>query len=293
MEKHSTEQIFVRTICAIVRNEARYTIEWIAYHRSIGIRQFVIYDNESSDETTDMLLRLEHMGWLIRIPWLTPDSGSPQLTAYSDFIRRSGTDYSFATFIDPDEFLALPDDYQQLDAYFDDRGLLHDSISAVAINQRVFGSSGRVSYDDGFVIERFNKAAKEDYRENQWFKSFFRPARIEAVPLPHAMRLKSGRYVTVLGEDLDITEVFAGQTNKISAGLRLNHYILKSLEEFRIKKARGGVSGATAAIRAARYDDDFFLGRDAMLNEQSWVFPTSVLENFMVEYQNIAAHVGV
>lgn len=49
---------YTTSICAIVRNEARYILEWIAYHKAVGIDHFYIYDNQSTDETTDILIRL-------------------------------------------------------------------------------------------------------------------------------------------------------------------------------------------------------------------------------------------
>ena len=37
------------SICAIVRDEVRYLLEWISYHRTIGIQNFFIYDNVAND----------------------------------------------------------------------------------------------------------------------------------------------------------------------------------------------------------------------------------------------------
>lgn len=274
-------------ICASVRNEARYMLEWLAYHRAIGIGRFVIYDNESTDETTELLTRLEKTGWLTRIPWLTPDSKSPQLLAYWDFIIRHSAQHSYSAFLDLDEFISLPSGHYNIESYFNQHGLSDDSVSAVAVNQRVFGSSGHQRLENRFVIERFTKAASEDYAENLWFKSFFRPARVAAVPIPHAVQLLEGRYVNAHGRDLVAAEITSGQTTEVCNGVRVNHYILKSLEEFRMKQARGGGAGATMNIRAARYNDDFFYGRETFLNKLNWAFPDVVLANAKREYDDI------
>jgi len=37
------------TLVAICRNERRFLIEWVAYHRLIGFERIIIYDNETND----------------------------------------------------------------------------------------------------------------------------------------------------------------------------------------------------------------------------------------------------
>lgn len=40
---------------AIIKNEAPYIIEWIEYHRLVGVEKFYIYDNGSTDNIKDIL----------------------------------------------------------------------------------------------------------------------------------------------------------------------------------------------------------------------------------------------
>jgi len=35
-------------LVAIIKNEARYLLEWIAYHRAAGVDHFILMDNEST-----------------------------------------------------------------------------------------------------------------------------------------------------------------------------------------------------------------------------------------------------
>jgi hypothetical protein len=64
---------------------------------------------------------------------------------------------------------------------------------------------------------------------------------------------------------------------------QLNHYILKSYEEFQHKRFRGGADANTLERRLARYSEDFFRGREPGLNTttsvaaDSWV--PRVVEN--------------
>jgi len=36
------------SLCAIVKNEARYLLEWVLYHRLIGFDGIVIYESDST-----------------------------------------------------------------------------------------------------------------------------------------------------------------------------------------------------------------------------------------------------
>ena len=46
---------FYLTLCAIAKNEGRYLQEWIEYHKMLGVEKFFIYDNESADNTREIL----------------------------------------------------------------------------------------------------------------------------------------------------------------------------------------------------------------------------------------------
>src|ERR1700755_2182278 len=89
-----TTSTFGVSICAIVRNEGPYILEWIAFHRCVGVEHFFIYDNESTDETSEILQMLQEAGIVTRIPWTTADASAidppvgPQLPAYRHFIEH-------------------------------------------------------------------------------------------------------------------------------------------------------------------------------------------------------------
>jgi glycosyltransferase involved in cell wall biosynthesis len=272
-------EIYMTSICTVAKNEGPYLTEWIAYHLAIGVSQIVIYDNESTDGTAAILGPLAQFPWLRHVSWPTPSDRSPQLSAFNDYIHNNQDDPHFVALIDLDEFIALPEDCNSIREYLDTRGLNADGIGAVAVNQRVFGSAGELHYKPTNVIKRFQRAADDDYVENAWFKSFVRPSFVDHVPSPHCVKLKIGRYVNCQGKELDTTIIGPGRTPTICNGLRINHYIVKSLEEFRIKQRRGGGAGATPEARAQRYSDDFFFGRDAKINKVSWTFPSDLLSS--------------
>jgi hypothetical protein len=42
-------------ICAIFKDEAPFLLEWLAFHRMIGVDLFVLYDNGSNDGGADRI----------------------------------------------------------------------------------------------------------------------------------------------------------------------------------------------------------------------------------------------
>jgi Glycosyl transferase family 2 len=53
-------------IAAAVKSEAPYLLEWIAFHRAVGIETFFIADNGGHDGTSELLQRLESAGYITR-----------------------------------------------------------------------------------------------------------------------------------------------------------------------------------------------------------------------------------
>src|SRR5579864_641120 len=84
-------------ICAIVKNEHDYLLEWIAYHRVVGVEHFLIYNNSDDDDgTTALLGKLQRAGavevvqWPDKPKWSLPSDvyTRPQIPAYYDGIER-------------------------------------------------------------------------------------------------------------------------------------------------------------------------------------------------------------
>lgn len=89
-------------IVAIVQNQSPYLAEWIRYHRAIGVEQFYIYDNESEDDTAGVARRFGcHV-----IPW--PGRHMQQLSAHEHALRMLRDECQWLAFIDPDEFIFAP-----------------------------------------------------------------------------------------------------------------------------------------------------------------------------------------
>jgi hypothetical protein len=65
-------------ICAIVKDEARYIEEWLAFHFLQGVSQVLIFDNESTDGTRDILTSIWRMSSGVVPKSAATDGGSPR-----------------------------------------------------------------------------------------------------------------------------------------------------------------------------------------------------------------------
>ena len=240
-------------IAAIVKNELNSLLEWIAYHRVLGVHGFIIADNGSNDGTRELLGDLSKLGILTVLDHPTIGAQKPQLPAYERILRICPCDVDLLAFIDADEFL-LPLEQEQLiptlQGWFAD-----DSVSAVALNWSNFGSNGETFANEGLVIERFTKRAPQTFNVNHNFKSIVRPARTERFFNPHYASLRYGRYIDVQGNDLVLHPKHG---NGVSAeviwhGVRVNHYAVKSLEEFLLGKHLRGSAATVNRVKHKAY----------------------------------------
>ena len=100
-----------RNVCVIAtaRNEGPYLLDWIAYHRAIGIESFFLYSNDNDDGSDDLLLALARAGAIHWTDSKVPTGGFAQAKAYAHAlaIRPDVLDYRWALVIDLDEYFVL------------------------------------------------------------------------------------------------------------------------------------------------------------------------------------------
>jgi len=222
-------------VAAIMRNEARYVREWVACYSLLGFDQITIYDNQSTDDTTAILKDYAAKGIIVYRDFPDPPDASPQMTFYADALARSYADW--VLFVDADELLVLHK-HKNVRDYITEIGRDADCVS---VNWAVFGSMGETVYLDELVSRRFTRRGDPQRTTNRHVKSFLRPGRAVRL-LPHKS-IVVGKSVNGSGhpfeagkENPQITK-----TGDISTA-QINHYVLKSREEFEIKKYRGSVN---------------------------------------------------
>lgn len=89
-------------LCAAVRDAAPHILEWIAFHRLIGVDRFVLYDEGSTDGTAALIGRSRFGRQVTVIDW--PQNQGPA-AVYADFAANHAKRFTWAAIIDQDEFI--------------------------------------------------------------------------------------------------------------------------------------------------------------------------------------------
>jgi hypothetical protein len=247
-------------IAAAVRGEAPYLLEWIAYHRVLGITAFLLADNGGDDGTSEMLQKLERHKVIARIDWTGKQYF--QLAFLQQVIELGRMLDSGVFLIDVDEFLRPLDGTLNI-ADLARSWMADPEIGAVAINWAIYGSSGRQNATDGLVIERFTRRAPQGFHLNKHVKSFVRPDRCAGPSNPHSVLLNAGRYINSAGEDVEWDKTISPNgisTKVVWRNIRVDHFVVKSREEFERKRARG--SAHSPSTEDDRRHEGYFRNHD-------------------------------
>lgn len=245
-------------LCGIFKNEAPYIVEWVAHHRLLGIDKIYIANNESTDGSDDILRSLQEEGYIEYFNFSAPFGRAPQLLAYQEIINRYSSEVDWMGFIDADEFIVSGDEYHSNEKFsdlmkaFDQRS----DVGSIVLNWSIFGSSGNDFYENKKMIERFPYRAEKDFKENHHYKSFFRTSALSEVGAnPHFFMLKDGYSVLhINGEEVIDHERGRGLSEGIIwSPFRINHYLLKSKEEFLRKKKPNGSAATLGRIKGRDY----------------------------------------
>ncbi|WP_321811256.1 glycosyltransferase family 2 protein [Burkholderia sp. BCC1985] len=258
-------------VAAIFKNELPFIVEWLAYHRVLGISRFFIADNESDDGTAQLLQALSVAGYVECITYKTVPDVKPQLAAYQLLMDTFKDKADWFCFIDADEFMRPSSRATNVINSLD--GVLGDEkVGAVAVNWAVYGSSNWVTANSKGVIERFFSRGVRERGVNRHYKTIVRSSAYKDVGTnPHVFEINDQFvYADPSGRYLEVGEL-GGLTDDVNWDVvRVNHYVVKSRSEFFTKKRpRGRPNGSLRPV-------EFFSQHD--MNDEDDAFSSDFLE---------------
>ncbi|MGB0158545.1 MAG: glycosyltransferase family 2 protein [Thalassovita mediterranea] len=245
LKKGSTGNIIV----GCMKNEAPYIVEWVAYHRAMGVDNFLIYTNDCSDGTSEILDRLQEMGVLQHRNNDDWKGNSPQQYALNQAQKEPVLQNAdWIAHIDVDEFINVRCGNGTLQDFFKE---VPDATN-VAMTWRLFGHNDVRALNDQFVIGQFDKAAPKfcPKPHTVWgFKTMFKNiGAYEKISCHRPNKLDDGfktkvKWVNGSGKDMTREAAEKGwRSSKKSIGydlIQLNHYALRSAESYLVKRQRG------------------------------------------------------
>lgn len=217
------------SLCAIIKNEAPYLVEWIEYHRMMGVELFYLYDNNSTDNTQEILAPYIKNNIVRYKPWHSYQPG--QMPAYNDCLQNNKEESFWIGFVDLDEFIvpvknnSIPELLKDFEEY-----------GGLGINWILYGSSGHKTKPEGLIIENYTYRSNDDFDPNRHIKSIVNPRKVKSCANPHFFIYTDSNYaVTENKEKIDGPFSAKNSMGKI----RINHYFTRSKDEF-IKKIERG-----------------------------------------------------
>ncbi|MDI4640429.1 glycosyltransferase family 2 protein [Rhodoblastus acidophilus] len=232
-----------KEICLIatVRNEGPYLLEWLAWHRCLGIEDVFVYSNDNTDNSDSLLAALAHAGLITWLENSEHGATPPQFKAYGHALSvlPQILNYRWAAIIDADEFIMLDfDAYKSLGAYL----AWQEEVApdAIALNWNFFGANGQQTWADELTVRRFvsrqaetNRHIKTIFRSNKFLNSHCHyPIAMANENINFVNECRSPHIYSV-SRDPSICD-FPSATHAW-----INHYYTRSAGEFIWKKARG------------------------------------------------------
>ena len=219
------------SVAAIAKNEGHNFREWIEYHRLVGVEKFYIYNNDSTDDTYEILKPYIEQG----IVEYTDFPGKlKQNPAYLDCIQKHKMDTKWLALIDLDEFV-VPLENETISEFLEK---LPPSASQLCIGWLVYGNSGHENIPDGLVIDAF----RYHWGEPHFCGKIIINPRDVAVVNAHRSIMINGKTVDENGEVIKPSRWIKGRRlkgNFTIDKIRINHYQIKSWEEYSQKYNRG------------------------------------------------------
>lgn len=246
-------------LVSAMRNEGPFILEWVAYHRAIGIDRIVIVSNGSTDGSDELLTLLDQSGEITFLRTDPQRGVAPQEAAVQAFEAEVG--YQPGTWyiwLDADEFLNVHVGDRTVQALIGAIG----PASGLMLNWRLFGSGGNDSFPGRHLSEAFIGASKTDFVANLETKPLFRhgdkflgfSANSAGLPkvIPGAtaadclggngkpLDLKAPRTQAWLdGTPMPGRNNLASRREYGWALAQINHYSVRTPDHFRLKAGRG------------------------------------------------------
>ncbi len=244
-------------IVTTMKNEGPFILEWLAYHRAIGVDDLLVYTNDCTDGTDSFLSLLETKGLLrhrdnpYRQSGLKPQHAALQAAEAEPVVQEAG----WGICMDVDEFLnirlgdgRLPGLYAAMEAAL-------PGANMISATWRLFGNGGQHQFQDRFVSAQFTTCAPELIRKphQAWgFKTLFRNIALYrklGVHRPKGLNpdlWDEVRWLNGSGRPLPREMYRNGWRSTVTTWgydwVQLNHYAVRSAESFLVKRDRGRVN---------------------------------------------------
>ncbi|AUQ68742.1 glycosyltransferase family 2 protein [Phaeobacter inhibens] len=270
------------TAVSMMKDEGPFVLEWIAHHLALGFTDLLVYTNDCTDGTDAMLIRLQQLGLAHHRRNDIPEGMRPQPSALKyaqkdPLVRAS----DWLIVFDADEFLCIKHGDGSVDGLISSTKQVGGN--GVVITWRTFGSAGVQHWSRDPVTEQYQYAAPAMWNKGWGVKTLFQFDPEFWVLGIHRPKIKNKHLKTSFpdsvnwlnGSGLPMEDYFKfrGWRSIVRTvgydWAQMNHYAVKSIDSYAIRKFRGNVNN-----KKDKYNADYWA-----LQDRNEVFDDSILRH--------------
>lgn len=211
--------------CLCFKDSAQYLGEWLLFHQVQGVEHFYLYNNESTDNWREVVKPWLDRGLATAIDF---PGVAAQMAIYADCLERTRGRERWVAFLDDDEFL-FPVVEEPLPAVIEE----YAAHAGLGVSWVLVGSGGVEQREPGWVTRRFTHSAGGP---DAHIKCIVRPERVTR-PLVVGHMFETVPGVSIVDERGNAVTEPLNPSPSVNR-LRLNHYLVKSWEEWRFRRLR-------------------------------------------------------
>lgn len=222
-------------LCLDIRDEPLDIVEWLEYHRSIGIDKVYLMDNNSTISMIDPVWKFIQSGF-VDYDYVTigHDEGD-QRYMFQKCIDLYSQHHKYMGFLDVDEFIVIVDKSKSIFEIVNQ----YEEYGGLCMNWMLIGSNGHIKRPEGGVLQNYNQC-----KPNFHIKTIVNTKKVESANIhPHNFNYHSGYYTVDSNRNKVTAPYNPGREQNPDPSLfeviYVNHYLLKSREDFMKKTIAG------------------------------------------------------
>jgi hypothetical protein len=243
-QENLPNNVIIKTaLVCIAKNEDNYIEEWINYNLKLGFDTVFVYQNDwRCFVNNDRLIKIDF------------DGDNRQAAAYNHFIHNFGNEYDWAAFFDVDEFLVLKK-HNDVKEFVRD----YNNYPSLCVNWHFFGNNGHKKVNGDYsVLRRFTKRGLST---DHHIKSMVNLNKIDKlnnifISVHHISN------TIMVDTNFKVLEAAPFNPNGDNNIAQLNHYFVKTQDEWVLKINRGRADVVKAEHHIHKYGQMFFDSRN-------------------------------
>lgn len=238
-------------ISTCMKDEGPFILEWVAWHKAIGVDDIVVFTNDCTDGTGEILDRLNNLGEVVHLP-------NPALVSRSTFFQPVALAYTkmLPQFRSADYFISIDvDEFINVrigNGHLNDLLKVAGNFDVLSISELNHGSNGHEHFMRGWVTDIFpnhQNATPGKWKALRGVKSVVRLSdKVENIRNHRPDMIGDEDSVAWLDGSCRPINALLNDASRNGLDCRgsydivtLNHYPLRSLESYLVKMFRGDV----------------------------------------------------